>query len=88
MAHLSLPILYYFPKRPVWSIKLRMSVLTPRQQQMVQLLTHGLTNREIAAKMKIKEDSVKHELVKAYDAAGMSNRVEMALWWRKHGFNG
>ena len=63
-----------------------MSVLTPRQQQMVQLLTHGLTNREIAAKMKIKEDSVKHELVKAYDAIGADNRIGAALWWREHGF--
>ena len=61
-------------------------ILTPRQQEMVSLLADGLRNREIALKMGLKENYVRHELVKAYDAAGMDNRVGMALWWREHGF--
>jgi DNA-binding NarL/FixJ family response regulator len=58
--------------------------VTERQQQIIALVTEGLTNREIAERMGITENIVKNELRDIYDATGHSNRVELALWWIKN----
>ena len=61
-------------------------ILTPRQQEIVSLLAKGMKNKEIALKLNLRNGYVANQLREAYDASGMSNRVEMALWWEKHGF--
>ena len=59
-------------------------VLTPREEQTVNLVTEGMKNREIATELKIKENSVKKSLLRIYDKLGVSNRVELVLYALSH----
>jgi DNA-binding NarL/FixJ family response regulator len=45
----------------------------------------GFTNREIAEKFSISEQTVKHHLRNIFDKTGVSNRLELALFAIKHG---
>jgi DNA-binding NarL/FixJ family response regulator len=55
------------------------NLLTPRQQQLVELVSEGMGNREIARRLKITENTVKKSLLRIFDRVGVSNRVELAL---------
>jgi DNA-binding NarL/FixJ family response regulator len=59
-------------------------VLTPREEQTVNLVTEGMKNREIATELKVKENSVKKSLLRIYDKLGVSNRVELVLYALSH----
>ena len=59
-------------------------VLTPREEQTVRLVTEGLTNRDIARELKIKENTVKKSLLRIYERVGVSNRVELVLYALSH----
>jgi len=59
-------------------------VLTPREEQTVNLVTVGMKNREIATELKVKENSVKKSLLRIYDKLGVSNRVELVLYALSH----
>ena len=59
-------------------------VLTPREEQTVNLVTEGLNNREIARELKLKENTVKKSLLRIYDKLGVSNRVELVLYALSH----
>ena len=59
-------------------------VLTPREEQTVNLVTEGLNNREIATEMNVKENTVKKSLLRIYDKLGVSNRVELVLYALSH----
>ena len=52
--------------------------LTGRQLQILDLLTRGLSNRDIAELLRIREDSVKKHTNAIYAKIGASNRVEAA----------
>jgi DNA-binding NarL/FixJ family response regulator len=51
-------------------------VLTDRQQQVVQLLVHGLSNKEMALQLRISERTVKYHLAAVFDRLGVGNRTE------------
>jgi DNA-binding NarL/FixJ family response regulator len=57
-----------------------------RQQRVIELVAQGLKNREIACELGIGEYVVRNYLSAIYDKIGLSNRVELALWYeaRKH----
>lgn len=57
---------------------------TPKQIRIMQLLTEGLTNKEIAAQVGNTEHVLKNYLRTIYDLSGMSNRTELALWYLHH----
>lgn len=59
-------------------------VLTPREEQTVNLVTEGLSNREIARELNLKENTVKKSLLRIYDKLGVSNRVELVLYALSH----
>jgi DNA-binding NarL/FixJ family response regulator len=59
-------------------------VLSPREEQTVNLVTEGLNNREIATEMNVKENTVKKSLLRIYDKIGVSNRVELVLYALSH----
>ena len=59
-------------------------VLTPREEQTVNLVTEGLNNREIARELNLKENTVKKSLLRVYDKVGVSNRVELVLYALSH----
>lgn len=51
--------------------------LTARQRQVVDLLRRGLTNKEIAAALRISEDGVKAHLSRMYLRFAVTNRVAL-----------
>ena len=59
-------------------------VLTPREEQTMNLVTEGLNNREIARQLNLKENTVKKSLLRIYDKVGVSNRVELVLYALSH----
>jgi len=59
-------------------------LLTPREEQVVSLVSEGIGNRQIAQHLGIKESSVKKYLLRIYDKLGVSNRVELVLYALAH----
>ena len=59
-------------------------VLTPREEQTVNLVTEGLNNRDIARELNLKENTIKKSLLRIYDKLGVSNRVELVLYALSH----
>jgi DNA-binding NarL/FixJ family response regulator len=55
-------------------------LLTPRQRQMVRLLTEGLTNREIAEHLQLSEHTVKNYMFRIFDKLGVSSRSELIIY--------
>lgn len=60
------------------------AMLTVREEEVVSLVAEGLSNRDIARKLEIKENTVKKALLRIYDKVGMSNRVELVLYALTH----
>ncbi|MCI0403152.1 MAG: response regulator transcription factor [Acidobacteria bacterium] len=58
--------------------------LTPRELEVVSAIVLGFTNRDIARKFNISEDTVKHHLTNVFDKVGVSNRLELALFAIEH----
>lgn len=61
------------------------SSLTQRQRQIVRLLVSGGTNRELAARLGVREQTVKNQLSRIYAQLGVRNRLELALYAARHG---
>ncbi len=59
--------------------------LTSRELEVLASIVAGLTNREIAEKFAISEQTVKHHLTHIFDKAGVYNRLELALFAIHHG---
>jgi DNA-binding NarL/FixJ family response regulator len=59
-------------------------VLTAREDQVVKLVAEGISNREIAQQLSVKENTVKKSLLRIYDKLGVSNRVELVLYALTH----
>ncbi len=59
-------------------------LLTPREGQIVSLVTQGFRNKEIAEKLSISEQTVKNHLQNIYDKLGVSDRLELALYALHH----
>lgn len=58
--------------------------LTDRELEVVNLVTQGLTNKEIATNLGISEETVKRHLTNIFDKVGMSSRLELALFALDH----
>ena len=56
------------------------SLLSSREEQVLQLLANGLSNRELASVMKLSEHTVKNHLFRIFDKLGVSNRLEAVLY--------
>jgi two-component system, NarL family, nitrate/nitrite response regulator NarL len=59
--------------------------LTPREREILESITAGLSNREIAAALSLSEQTVKHHLSSIFDKTGTSSRLELALFAVKSG---
>jgi DNA-binding NarL/FixJ family response regulator len=57
--------------------------LTRREEQILDRVAHGLTNREIAKALQIGEKTVKHYMTSIMQKLQVRNRVEAALVFRK-----
>jgi DNA-binding NarL/FixJ family response regulator len=58
--------------------------LTPRELEVVSTIVAGYTNKDIAEKFSISEQTVKHHLTNVFDKLGVSNRLELALFAVNH----
>jgi DNA-binding NarL/FixJ family response regulator len=58
--------------------------LTPRELQIIGAIVAGLPNRDVARKLTISEDTVKHHLTNIFDKVGVSSRLELALFAVHH----
>ena len=56
------------------------SLLSEREQQVLRLVSEGLTNKEIAKALKLSEHTVKNYLFRMFDKLGVSTRVELILY--------
>lgn len=54
-----------------------LSLLSARETEIVQCLSEGLTNREIAERMGLSQHTVKNYLFRIFEKIGVSNRVEL-----------
>jgi two-component system, NarL family, nitrate/nitrite response regulator NarL len=61
-----------------------MSGFTPRQLEIVSAILEGATNSDIAKQLSISRTAVKYQLKNMFDKAGVSNRVELALFAVDH----
>jgi DNA-binding NarL/FixJ family response regulator len=58
--------------------------LTPREIEVARAVVAGYTNKEIAQRSSISENTVKSHLMHIFDKLGASNRVELALFATHH----
>jgi len=58
--------------------------LTRRELDVVGAIVSGCSNKDIAQKFTISEDTVKHHLTNIFDKVGVSNRLELALFAVHH----
>jgi DNA-binding CsgD family transcriptional regulator len=69
-------------KSPLTSPSLDLYRLSPAQKRIAELVAQAYPNREIARKLRIKEQSVRNELSRIFKKMGVWNRVELALLMR------
>ena len=61
------------------------ATLTARQLEIVNAVVEGRSNKDIAEKLSISEETVKRHLTIIFDKTGMSTRLELAMYAVKHG---
>jgi DNA-binding CsgD family transcriptional regulator len=55
-------------------------LLTKREEELVQLVAEGLTNRDIARQLNLTEHTVRNYMFRIFNKLGTSNRLELALY--------
>lgn len=53
--------------------------LTPREQQIASAIATGQSNRDIAARLGITEQTVKNHLTSIFEKVGVSSRLQLGL---------
>ncbi len=59
------------------------NLLTPRENEVLELVAEGLTNKEIANRLIISVNTVRSHLRFILDKLHINNRVQAALWFQK-----
>ena len=59
-------------------------LFNPRQIEVLDLVSEGLKNKEIAWRLSTTEHKVKNDLRRIFDLAGCGSRVEVVVWWINH----
>lgn len=60
-------------------------LLTEREEQVVALVSDGLSNREVARELSLSEHTIKKYMFRIFDKLGISSRVELVLYAMNHG---
>jgi two-component system, NarL family, nitrate/nitrite response regulator NarL len=58
--------------------------LSPKELTVITYVTQGMRNKEIAFQLGTSEQVIKNYLRKIYDKLGVSDRLELALYWLNH----
>ena len=59
-------------------------LLTSREEQVVALVSDGLSNRDVATELGLSEHTVKKYLFRIFEKLGISSRVELVLYAFHH----
>ena len=61
--------------------------LTPRESEVIAMITQGLSNAEIADRASLSINSVKSYIRTSYRKMGVTSRTNAVLWALQHGFS-
>jgi two-component system nitrate/nitrite response regulator NarL len=61
------------------------SLLSDRERQVVELISLGLKNKQIAERLSISEVTVRHHLTSIYNKLGVSDRLELLVFAHRNG---
>ena len=61
--------------------------LTPREREVLALVSAGCANKEIARQCAVSEETIKHHLTRIFDKVGVSNRTELAMLAARNGLD-
>jgi two-component system response regulator DevR len=74
------------PQMHLPNVSLKKSLdLSPRQQQLAQLIREGLSNKEVAARLNLSEQTVKNHVHRMLRKVGATDRASMAEMYRTDG---
>lgn len=65
----------------------RLDLLSKRQEQIVELVAQGLTNRDVAAQLGLSEHTIRNYIFEIFNRIGVSTRVELVRYYL-HGAEG
>jgi DNA-binding NarL/FixJ family response regulator len=63
----------------------KISQLSERERQVIQLIGFGLKNQQIATQLCISQTTVHHHLTSIYDKLGITDRLELMVFARRFG---
>ena len=64
------------------------SALSPREREVLALLSDGLDNGQIGERLSISEKTVRNHVSSVYDKLGVWTRAQAVVFAREHGFRG
>jgi DNA-binding NarL/FixJ family response regulator len=73
------------PPPPEPTIDPAWAELTPREQEILQLIAQGASNREIAQQLYISEKTVKNHITSLLGRLGLRDRTQAAVWLHRQG---
>jgi DNA-binding NarL/FixJ family response regulator len=73
------------PPPPEPAIDPAWAELTPREQEILQLIAQGASNREIAQQLYISEKTVKNHITSLLGRLGLRDRTQAAVWLHRQG---
>ncbi len=62
-----------------WAVRRNVPRLTPREREIIELVSQGMKNREIAERLKITPGTVKVHLMHVFEKTGARDRYELAV---------
>jgi len=62
-----------------WTVRRNVPRLTPREREIIDLVSQGMKNREIAERLTITPGTVKVHLMHVFEKTGSRNRYELAV---------
>ncbi len=63
----------------------RMDTLTPREREVVQLVSEGLRNKQIAERLSVADVTVRHHLTSVFSKLDVSDRLSLVVFAFHHG---
>lgn len=76
----------FAPRPPNGASTVAAPVLTQRQQDVLQLMQHGLSNREIGDQLNLSEETIKSHVGVILRILGVSTRLQAAMEARRWGY--
>jgi DNA-binding NarL/FixJ family response regulator len=61
--------------------------LSPRESQVLELASLGLTNPQVAARLNVTVHAIKFHLASIYRKLGVTNRTEAAVYYLRGGLH-